>query len=119
MSLNGTNRKCRHVRSYVGNFLQRLGAAHPYGPACYEPDGCEAVVRRVSATIDARQFNRAFPPTFPRFVQHAIWRYYAANVFDVCNGNRIDDWNRCANTYCQLYAQCDRLALKVSAENTA
>jgi hypothetical protein len=113
------------IDTLVHNFLHRtgildrLGAAHPYGPACYEPDGCEAVVRRVAAAIDARQFNRAFPRTFPRFVQHAIWRYCAANVFDVCNGNRIDDWNGCANTYCQLYEQCDRLVLKVSAENAA
>ena len=41
--------------------------------------------------IDARQFNRAFPKTFPRFVQSAIWRYCAENGLGICNGNRIAD----------------------------
>ena len=45
------------------------------------------VVRR----IDAEQFNPGFPQPFPRFVQHAIWRYCAQSGLDVCNGNRIDD----------------------------
>ena len=37
------------------------------------------VVEIVAARIDARTFNRAFPAAFPRFVQHAIWRYCAQN----------------------------------------
>jgi Integrase core domain len=47
--------------------------------------------------------------TFPRFVQHAIWRYCAENGLDVCNGNRINDDIRCDNVYCQVRGMCDRV----------
>ena len=30
---------------------------------------------------------------------------------DVCNGNRINDRQRCENVYCRLYYMCDRIAL--------
>ena len=53
--------------------------------------------------IDARQFNRAFPQVFPRFVQLAVWRYCSQQGFDVCNGNRLDDRHRCQNRHCRLY----------------
>jgi hypothetical protein len=110
------------IDTLVHNFLHRTGilhrlaARHPYGPACYEPDGCEAVVRLIANEIDARQFNSKFPKIFPRFVQHAVWRYCAGSVFDECNGNTVDDRDRCANDYCRLYSQCDRLSLNNSAE---
>src|ERR1019366_7351927 len=47
-------------------------------------------------------FSRQFPKVFPRFVQHAIWRFCAADGLNICNGNRIDDRKSCQNTYCQL-----------------
>ena len=53
----------------------------------------------------------AFPAVFPRFVQHAIWRYCAQSGLDVCNGNRIDDRKSCDNVYCQIHNICDRIAL--------
>jgi hypothetical protein len=53
--------------------LARLGAGHAYGPACYAPAGCAEILERIAANIDARRFNPAFPATFPRFVQHAVW----------------------------------------------
>ena len=56
-------------------------------------------------------FNPAFPAVFPRFVQHAIWRYCAQSGLDVCNGNRIDDRKSCENVYCQIHNICDRIAL--------
>jgi hypothetical protein len=56
----------------------------------------------VAQRIDARQFNPEFPPPFPRFVQHAIWRYCAQSGLDVCNGNRIDDRQSCANLYAKF-----------------
>ena len=59
-----------------------------------------------------RRSIRHFPAVFPRFVQHAIWRYCAQSGLDVCNGNRIDDRHRCQNRYCQLYRVCDRIRLK-------
>jgi hypothetical protein len=106
------------IDTLVHNFLARTGilrrfdADHPYGPACYQANGCADIVQTVADQIDARQFNQRFPKTFPRFVQHAIWRYCAENGLDVCNGNRIDDGARCDNVYCQVRGMCDRVALR-------
>jgi hypothetical protein len=105
------------VDTLVHNFLHRTGilhrlhADHPYGERCYRPEGCAGVLRLLAANVDARQFNLAFPATFPRFVQSAIWRYCAENGLGICNGNRIDDDARCDNGHCQLFRRCDRIAL--------
>jgi hypothetical protein len=110
------------VDTLVHNFLhrtgilQRLGANHPYGDRCYRPGGCAMVLHLLAANIDARQFNPAFPATFPRFVQSAIWRYCAETGLAICNGNRIDDDARCDNRHCQLFRRCDRIALRVEHE---
>ena len=110
------------VDTLVHNFLhrtgilQRLSADHPYGDRCYGPGGCAQIIDLIAAHIDARHFNPAFPATFPRFVQSAIWRYCAENGLDVCNGNRIDDNARCDNLHCQLFRRCDRLALRTERE---
>jgi hypothetical protein len=59
------------IDTLVHNFLHRTGilkrfeAAHPYGPGCYRPGGCADIVRLVAKRIDARQFNRTFPPGIP------------------------------------------------------
>ena len=58
------------------------------------------------------QFNPSFPKTFPRFVQHAIWRYCSQNGLDVCNGNRIDETRRCDNLDCRVRLMCDRVVLR-------
>ena len=106
------------VDTLVHNFLHRTGilnrfnAAHLYGAGCYRPDGCADIIRAVASQIDARQFNRAFPKVFPRFVQHAIWRYCSQQGLDICNGNRVDDRHKCQNRYCRLYGICDRIRLK-------
>jgi len=105
------------VDTLVHNFLHRTGilarfrADHPYGVACYRPGGCADIIETVAEQIDARQFNRRFPATFPRFVQHAIWRYCSQQGLDICNGNQIDDRNRCDNKQCSLYSGCDRKRL--------
>ena len=97
------------VDTLVHNFLHRTGilhrlrADHAYGLACYRPGGCAEIIETVAQRIDATQFNRRFPITFPRFVQHAIWRYCAQQGLDVCNGNQIDDRKRCGNIQCSLY----------------
>ena len=63
--------------------------------ACYRRGGCAEIVEAVAKRIDARAFNPTFPAVFPRFVQHAIWRYCAQSGLAVCNGNRIDDRKSC------------------------
>jgi hypothetical protein len=106
------------IDTLVHNFLHRtgilrdFGADHPYGPRCYAANGCAAIVERIASKIDARQFNPAFPANFPRFVQHAIWRFCAEGGLNRCNGNRIDDRGRCEQTDCPIFRRCARVALK-------
>ena len=106
------------VDTLVHNFLHRTGilrrlrAEHAYGERCYRAGGCADIIALLAASIDARQFNPTFLKAFPRFVQHAIWRYCAGDGLDICNGNRIDDDARCDNRHCQLFRHCDRVALR-------
>jgi hypothetical protein len=106
------------VDTLVHNFLHRTGilerldAAHRYGPACYASDGCAAILDGITAAIDARRFNPAFPANFPRFVQNAVWRFCAEGRLDECNGRRIDDRKRCSRTECPVFRRCDRVPLK-------
>jgi hypothetical protein len=105
------------VDTLVHNFLHRTGilrrfrADHAYGLACYRPGGCSEIIETVAEEIDAKQFNRRFPRTFPRFVQHALWHYCSQQGLDICNGNQIDDRKRCDNKECSLYSICDRNTL--------
>ena len=105
------------IDTLVHNFLHRTGilnrfeAEHAYGAACYRPGSCADIIALVAEQIDARAFNPAFPAFFPRFVQHAVWRYCAQLGLDVCNGNRIDDRRSCDNVYCQIRHLCDRVTL--------
>jgi hypothetical protein len=111
------------IDTLVHNFLHRTGilarfnAKHPYGSACYRHGGCADIIQAVAERIDARQFNASFPQTFPRFVQHAIWRYCSQSGLDVCNGNRIDDTRRCGNMDCRVRLMCDRVSLRRASEN--
>ena len=107
------------IDTLVHNFLHRTGiltrfsAEHGYGAACYRPGGCADIVAMAAREIDASAFNPEFPANFPRFVQHAIWRYCAQLGLGVCNGNRIDDRKSCDNVYCQIHSTCDRIALHI------
>ena len=106
------------VDTLVHNFLhrtgilRRFGAEHTYGLACYRPGRCAEIIQAVADRIDAREFGRRYPRCFPRFVQHAIWRYCAQDGHDICNGNRIDDDSGCQNTACRIHGICDRVALR-------
>ena len=106
------------IDTLVHNFLHRTGILkecsfpHAYGALCYAPGGCADIIRRASMQIDATAFNQTFPKDFPRFVQHAIWRYCAADALDVCNGTRINDREACKNRHCQLSASCSKISLK-------
>jgi hypothetical protein len=110
------------IDTLVHNFLHRTGilarfnANHLYGAACYRPSGCADIMQAVAERIDARQFNPSYPKVFPRFVQHAIWRYCAQDGLDVCNGNRINDAKRCDNMDCRVRLMCDRVALRKAVE---
>ena len=109
------------IDTLVHNFLHRtgilhrFGAEHTYGAGCYGPRGCAAIIGQAARRIDASAFNSAFPAVFPRFVQHAIWRYCAQLGLGVCNGNRIDDRKSCDNIYCQIRGCCDLISLKNSS----
>lgn len=106
------------IDTLVHNFLHRTGILHGcgkphvYGSACYTAGGCASIVRDIAAHIDATSFNNEFPRTFPRFVQHAIWRFCAGDALNVCNGNKIDDRNSCENRFCQLSRKCQKFTLK-------
>ena len=108
------------IDTLVHNFLHRTGilcrfnAEHAYGPACYEPNGCADLIVQVAKRIDARETNPNYPKYFPRFVQHAIWRWCSQGGLDICNGNRIDDRFRCNNRGCPLFNLCRRVALQLS-----
>lgn len=106
------------VDTLVHNFLHRTGilrafaAAHLHGPRCYAPTGCASIIERVAGNIDARRFNPIYPANFPRFVQHAIWRFCAESGLNRCNGHRIDDRLACPQTDCPVGASCARVPLK-------
>jgi hypothetical protein len=106
------------VDTLVHNFLhrtgvlRRLGAEHAYGPRCYAPAGCAEIIEGLATRINARDFNSDFPAVFPRFVQHAIWRFCAQDELNICNGNQIDDRRPCENALCPAYASCERVALR-------
>jgi hypothetical protein len=106
------------VDRLVHNFLVRtgtlaaFGADHPYGHGCYGKAGCADILRHVSREIDARQFDPAYPANFPRYTQHALWRYCAANALNICNGNNIDDRSSCTNLDCPIFRKCRKIPLK-------
>ena len=113
-----TGKAMMAIDTLVHNFLHRTGilegcaTPHIYGAACYAPNGCAELIRLVAKRIDCSSFSRSFPASFPRFVQHAIWRYCAADGLDICNGNRISDRESCRNRYCSLVQKCSRKPLK-------
>lgn len=108
------------IDTLVHNWLHRTGiladcgTPHSYGPACYQPGACADIIGRVAALIDARAYNSCFPPNFPRFVQHSIWRFCAADGLNMCNGNRLDDRQPCNLSYCNLFLFCSKMSLKPS-----
>jgi hypothetical protein len=65
-----------------------------------------------AGAVIARRFNTAFPANFPRFVQHAIWRFCSESGLNRCNGRRIDDRAPCEQTDCPVFEGCGRVPLK-------
>jgi hypothetical protein len=105
------------IDTLLHNWLHRTGmlndldAQHPYGSKCYAPNGCAEIIQHAAELIDARRYGTDNPRTFPRLVQTAIWRFCAADAFDICNGNRIDDRKPCPGDCCPVAHSCNRVAL--------
>jgi hypothetical protein len=110
------------VDSLVHNFmhrtgiLRRLDAEHAYGPLCYERGFCAEIIADLSRGIDASKFNHEFPRYFPRFVQHSIWRFCAQDEWNVCNGIRIRNGEKCANRWCVLFGDCERITIRATSK---
>lgn len=66
-----------HNHLHRTGILGRFGSEHAYGDTCDQPDGCAALLDGLALRIDARKINPEFPVYFPRFVQHALWRFCA------------------------------------------
>lgn len=108
------------VDTLVHNWLWRtgilrgVGCRHSYGPLCYRANGCADIILRLARRVDCSRFNPELPRYFPRYVQHAIWRFCAQSELGVCNGIKIDDRKRCKQRDCDVYASCRRIALHPS-----
>ena len=102
-----------HAWLHRSGTIERHGAEHPYGPRCYQPNGCADVIERLAQTIDARTFNPHFPSYFPRFVQVAIWEFCAEGGRNICNGRQIEDRYGCRQVFCPAGARCARKPLKI------
>ena len=100
-----------HNAMHRMGLLKRLDAEHNYGPACHGPKGCQGIIERVATRIDASKCNPAYPKTFGRWVQHALWRYGSETGLRICNSNAIDDAKRCRNIGCFLFKLCGRVSL--------
>jgi hypothetical protein len=91
------------IDTLVHNFLHRsgilenCGAQHGYGVGCYAKGGCADIIHAIAAQIDARAFNANFPSIFPRFVQHAIWRWSMA----ILSSTDLHDLIACHQAYRQ------------------
>ena len=102
------------IDTLVHNWMARTGihrqlnCAHPYGPRCYGTRGCAAIIERAAKRIDATRFNPAFPKVFPRFVQHALWRFCAQAGLAQCNAIAVRDGQRCRQRLCPLREGCAR-----------
>jgi hypothetical protein len=91
--------------------LQSLAKTHAYGPACYRPNGCAAVIDHLARQIDARRLDQV-PVYFPRYIQYSLWAFSAQPVLGICNGNRIDDSRRCQQHGCPVFNDCGRVTLR-------
>ena len=106
------------IDTLVHNFLHRTGIIaayelhHPYGQRCFGAAGCEAIIRDLAGRFDARVINPRHPNSFPRLVQHAIWRFCAQQGLSICNGRNISDDAVCELSWCPLWGQCSRLSLR-------
>ena len=109
------------VDTLVHNFLHRTGilkfydCQHNYGPGC--SIDCVSIIDSLTKKIDARQFNKAHPKYFPRFVQFSIWHFCSVIQENICNGVNINDGKPCNQEDCPVYQLCDHITLKKGVNN--
>jgi len=107
------------IDSLVHNFFHRTGilaaykAQHPYGQRCFGQSGCSVILYDLADRINAKEFNRTFPRTFPRFIQHAVWSFCAEQRLNICNGRQIDDGRPCTKSDCPVGDRCGRVQLRL------
>ncbi|WP_050589941.1 hypothetical protein [Mesorhizobium sp. L103C119B0] len=107
------------VDSLVHNFLHRTGTLsayegdHLYGERCYGPASCETILRDLAARLSTPAGSIS-----PRSLQHAVWRFCAADQLAVCNGNNIRDTLPCQLEWCGLKTHCSRLSLRPAKPTT-
>lgn len=101
----------------VHNILMRTGALehagkrHQFGEGCYKPGGCADLIFKVSHRIDAKRIDHRWPSYAPRLVQHALWRFGAADGLRTCNANEIPNGQRCNLIGCPAKGACARLTI--------
>ena len=106
------------VDSLVHNFLHRTGVLaayggeHLYGLRCFGEGGCEETLRDLADKLRSRPATTGCGEALPRTVQHAVWRFCAADELSICNGNNIKDELACDLSWCPLWAKCSRLPLR-------
>lgn len=106
------------IDSLVHNFLHRTGILHAYGVQhlygqnCFGQGGCEAIIRDLAKRLSERSSLVSRPPISPRELQHAVWRFCAADELAICNGNRIRNTAACGLEDCQLRSRCSRVPLR-------
>jgi len=49
-------------------------------------------------------------------VQNAIWRFCAGIEMNRCNGNQINDLDRCQDWDCPVFGHCARVSLSPASE---
>lgn len=115
------------VDSLIHNMIERtgvlaaFGAEHAYGPRCYGPNGCEAVIYTLTEAIRAREMAASpkneppdtcasrLPQLAPIEVQKALWRFCTAGVLNFCNVARVGSGPSChAVDICPVHQHCQR-----------
>lgn len=90
------------IDSLVHKMFERTGILtafkqpHAYGPECYGPKGCEAILRRVAGMMEeANTLPSAEANAMS--VQKAIWRFCAADQLSLCNAASVGKGSKCQN----------------------
>ncbi len=106
------------VDSLVHAWLHRTGiltayrSSHPYGTRCFGLRGCEWIIRDLAERLAGGGHGQPSP----RELQHAIWRFCAADELAICNGWRIPARSSCEQSECPLWQGCARLPLTQAPE---